>query len=182
MAKATNLSKQEHSFTLILSGVKSLDDLEAGVYGAGCDDALVGMRSGIPYVAFDREAESLFAAIQSAIRDVRKAGLEIVRIEPDDLVSMSEIARRANQSRESVSKYVKGKRQAGGFPAPISGVTGNSMRWRWSEVARWLADKGQIEDAPAQDAAVVSKLNAAIELRRLTTSEAELKEILQLTK
>jgi hypothetical protein len=95
---------------------------------------------------------------------------------------MSEIARRASRSRESISKYVKGQRQSGGFPAPVSGVTANSMRWRWSEVARWLADRGQLDAAPAHDAAVVSRLNAALELRRLTTSEAELQKMLQLAK
>jgi hypothetical protein len=182
MTKVRSVVKQEHSFTLVLSGAKSLDDLEAGIYGAGCDDALIGMRCGIPYVTFDREAKSLFAAIQSAIQDVKKAGFQVARIEPDDLVSMSEIARRAKRSRESVSKYVKGQRQAGGFPAPISGVTANAMRWRWSEVARWLADKGQLEAAPAHDAALVSRLNAALELRRLTASESELQKVLQLAK
>ena len=54
MAKARGAPKQAYSFTLILSGVDSIDDLESGVYGAGCHDALVGMRCGTPYVAFDQ--------------------------------------------------------------------------------------------------------------------------------
>ncbi len=159
-----------------------MDELEAGFYGAGCDDALVGMRSGIAFVAFDREAQSLLAAIVSAIEDVKSIkGATVLRIEPDDLVNMSEIAARLHQSRESIRKYINNERRAGGFPAPISSVTGRSMRWRWNEVARWFAEQGKMEDNPMlREATLVSKLNAALELRRMTSSKKELREVLQL--
>lgn len=183
MAKASKAAKQEYSFTLILSGVKSIDELEAGIYGAGCDDASIGYRCGIPFVAFDREADSMRSALESAISDVRAIGshIGIVRIEPDDVVNMSQIAKRIRQSRESIRKYVKDERKGGKFPAPVSNVTGSSMRWRWTEVAGWLSENVQTINAPAlAEAAEVSKLNAALELRRLTKTKAELLKVLQL--
>jgi predicted DNA-binding transcriptional regulator AlpA len=171
----------EYAFTLIVDGVDSLEELEAGIYGAGCDDALVGMRGGVAFVDFDREAESLGSAILSAIEDVKSIkGVSIMRIEPDDVVNMSEIAARLNQSRESIRKYINNERRAGGFPAPISNVTGKSMRWRWNEVAKWLIANGKLKDDPTlREATLVSKLNAALELRRLTASKKELREVLQ---
>lgn len=172
----------EYSFTLILDGVDEVEELETGIYGAGCDDALIGMRGGIAFVDFDREAESLSAAIMSAIDDVRRIkGVSVLRIEPDDLVNMSEIAARLGQSRESIRKYINSERCSGDFPAPISNVTGRSMRWRWNEVAKWLIANGKLADNPTlREATLVSKLNAALELRRLTTSKRELREVLQL--
>lgn len=176
--------KEQHaySFMLILDGVDDMDALEAGVYGAGCDDVLVGIRGGVGFVDFDREAESLSAAIVSAIEDIKKIdGVSVLRIEPDDLVNMSEIAARLGQSRESIRKYINSERRSGGFPAPVSNVKGRSMRWRWSEVAKWLIANGKLPDDPTlREATLVSKLNAALELRRMTSSKKELREVLQL--
>jgi predicted DNA-binding transcriptional regulator AlpA len=171
----------EYSFTLILDGPADLDTMEAAIYGVGCDDALVGIRSGVAFVDFDRMAESLSAAIVSAIDDIKKVhGVSVLRIEPDDVVNMSEIARRLDQSRESIRKYINSERRSGGFPAPISNVTGRSMRWRWNEVAKWLIANGKLADNPTlREASLISKLNAALELRRLTANKKELREVLQ---
>jgi predicted DNA-binding transcriptional regulator AlpA len=182
MIKAKKTPLHEYSLTLILDGVESWEELEAGIYGAGCDDTLVGMRSGIAFVDFDREAESLSAAIMSAIDDIKTIqGVSILRIEPDDVVNMSEIAARLGQSRESIRKYINNERRSGGFPAPVSNVTGRSMRWRWNEVAKWLIANGKLPDNPTlREATLVSKLNTALELRRMTSSKKELREVLQL--
>jgi hypothetical protein len=45
------------------------------LYEAGCDDALIGMRDGVAFADFIREANSFTEAIQSAIRDVERAGV-----------------------------------------------------------------------------------------------------------
>jgi predicted DNA-binding transcriptional regulator AlpA len=171
----------KYSFTLVLDGPVELDTLEASIYGAGCDDAMVGVRSGVAFVDFDREATSLSEAMVSAIEDIKRInGVSVLRIEPDDLVNMSEIARRLGQSRESIRKYINSERRAGGFPTPISNVTGRSMRWRWNEVANWLIANGKLADNPTlREASLISKLNAALELRRLTASKKELREVLQ---
>ncbi|MGA3220011.1 MAG: hypothetical protein ABSE77_13190 [Acidimicrobiales bacterium] len=54
-----------------------------------------------------------------------------------DLVSVSDIARRVGRTRESVRLLVDGKRGPGRFPPPI-GVVGDGTRvWPWSVVLEW---------------------------------------------
>ena len=82
-----------YSFTLLLRGANPLDHLDA-LYDAGCDDAIFGERDGVWFAEFDRERESLVDAVSSAINDVESAvpALQVARVEPDELVSASEIA------------------------------------------------------------------------------------------
>lgn len=73
------------SFTLILSGFDEITSaIEDAIYEAGCSDAMLGIHAGSPYLAFDREAESLEEAIRSAIKNVEQAGhgIEVVRVIP----------------------------------------------------------------------------------------------------
>jgi hypothetical protein len=82
----TKRSTVTHHFSLVFAG--RLDDLEDdfldALYEAGCDDALVGLREGVPVIDFAREAPSFRVALQSAIADVERAGvgLELIRVEP----------------------------------------------------------------------------------------------------
>jgi len=71
-------------FTLILRDVaERTDSLANGLYDTGCDDATVGSSCRVARVSFSREAATLQDAIQSAVRDVRRAGCEISRVEID---------------------------------------------------------------------------------------------------
>ena len=84
------------TFTLVLSGVHTLtDEVEDALFEASCDDALVGTRDGIFFLDFAREALSFRAAVLSAIADVEEAGIgaRVVRVEPDDQVTMTEQGR-----------------------------------------------------------------------------------------
>lgn len=74
-------------FTLIVEGADlQSEPLIDELFEAGCDDATIGRSDGVQYVAFDREAASLGAAILSAIRDVEQVeGLhvtDIIDVEP----------------------------------------------------------------------------------------------------
>lgn len=61
--------------TVFASGLDpAAEDFEQRFYDAGCGDALVAFQSGRIVVDFTREAESLEAAIASAVADVRRAG------------------------------------------------------------------------------------------------------------
>lgn len=53
-----------------------LDDVPLGaVLKAGCDDSLVGSSNGRVHFIFGREANSLEAAVGSAVLDLKKAGI-----------------------------------------------------------------------------------------------------------
>jgi len=80
-----------HEFTLILTGITEItDEAAVSLFEAGCDDGSPGSCDGVVSVDFHRDAPTLEEAIQSAIRDIRKAGFEIDRVEiyPDSSLAV----------------------------------------------------------------------------------------------
>jgi hypothetical protein len=70
-------------FTLQISGIDAKqDDYEDRLYGAGCDDALIAIVDDAIYLDFDRAAGSFEEAVQSARRDVERAGGRVVQMTP----------------------------------------------------------------------------------------------------
>ena len=62
-------------FSVIASGLDpQADDFEARFFDAGCDDATIAFQKGHIIVDFAREAESIDAAIASAIECVKATG------------------------------------------------------------------------------------------------------------
>ncbi len=70
---------KEHEFTLILTADPSEEEVDK-LYGT-FNDGTISTIAGVPQIRFHREAESLEAAIRSAIGDVRAAGFEVARVE-----------------------------------------------------------------------------------------------------
>lgn len=160
----------EHSFTIIASGLDPSDEnFEDRFFEAGCDDATIAFQKGVIVLAFDREAKNLMHAIQSAIWDVERAGATVERIEPDYLVSLSDIAERASLTRAAVSLWSLGKRGEG-FPSPIARFTTAMPLWDWVKVSHWLFAKRQIPRKSAVDARIIHYMNERV------SGEAEYKE------
>jgi len=172
-----------YEFTLILSGVSDVTgEMESAVFEAGCDDALLGVQNGAVFLDFHRDADSPMNAIATAVADVTDAGFEIERIEPDDLVSAADIARRTNRSRTSIMQLRKGQRGPGGFPNPVTCARGRTPVWRWSSVADWFARHELIvQNDDVQYARTIAFVNAAIDISRITLPDrqSEVKEILR---
>ena len=161
--------KKSFPFTLVLSGFTKLSsDVEDALYGGRCDDALLSVRAGVPYLDFDREASSFQDAVLSAVRDVEQAlpRARVLRVEPDDFVTASEIGRRVNRTRESIRQLASGARGPGGFPAPASSLVQKSPLWRWAEVVDWFVVHQMVSAEAAGEAGIVAACNAALELRR----------------
>jgi len=71
-----------YQFTLILKGNLELtEEIADELFEAGCDDGTPGTCNGVFSVDFHREADSLEAAIQSAIANVKSAGYTVERVE-----------------------------------------------------------------------------------------------------
>ena len=154
----------EHPFTLVIAGDLESDATIDALFEAGCDDATFGTVDHVGYGDFVREAPTLGEAVRSAIEQVESVpGLTALRVEPDDLVTMNEIAERMGRSRESVRLLIKGARGPGGFPPPVSHLKARSRLWRWSEVVDWAEQLPQPLDHRA--AALVAAINAALTLR-----------------
>ena len=166
-----------YEFSVLLSGVNEVTlEMENSVYGAGCDDALLGVQNGTVFLDFHRDAASPVEAISSAIADVAKAGYKVERIEPDDLVSAAGIARRTNRSRTSIMQLRRGTRGPGGFPSPVASVRRKTPVWRWSTVADWLAKHDLIEDnQEVEYARTIAWVNAAIDVNRIPLTAAKSK-------
>jgi hypothetical protein len=168
----------EHNFTLVLAPSAGLEDGAAieALGGAGATDTTVGRwADGVWTAVFYREAPSFEEALQTAIRDVRAAGLAVRRVEPDDLVTQAEVAERLGRSSESIRLLATGQRGNGSFPAPTVRATSRGSLWRWSEVAAWAG-------RPAEEierATWIAVLNARLQFGLFDTpmERAMLKEV-----
>jgi predicted DNA-binding transcriptional regulator AlpA len=162
-------------FSVIASGLDpEAEDFADRFYDAGCDDATISFQKGHIIADFAREADSIVEAIVSAVRNVEKAGAHVDRVEPDPLVSLSEIASRTGFTRSAIGYYSKGERGKGDFPSPIVRVTSDSPLWEWSSVAKWLFQNEKLSREMALEAEAVRAANAAIQ-----SHESKLQKALQ---
>lgn len=153
----------DFEFTIVATGLSlEDDDWQDRFIDAGCDDALAGVQRGLFVLRFDREAANLSEAIESAMHDVEAAGATITRIEPDPMVSASDIAERSGLSRQLVSLYANGSRGSD-FPAPAACVTTPKPLWKWHAVAKWLADNNKLDVEIAEHAKVIDQFNKRID-------------------
>jgi hypothetical protein len=132
----------EHVFTLVLApdaGLENGEAVEALGAAGGTDATLSRIEPTVWIAEFTREADTFRAALTSAIRDVRRAGLGITRVEPDEYISLSEVAAYLDRSLESVRLLARGERgkHGGPFPQPAMRVTDRGHLWRRSAIARW---------------------------------------------
>ena len=171
----------EYEFTLVIDGDLTDEDVVRELFEAGCDDATFGVTDGAAYGEFMREASTFADAVLSAIHQVESVRhLRVRRIEPDDIVTMSEIADRLDRTRESIRLLIAGKRGRGGFPAPISHARDRGRLWRWADVADWL-DALEPEDREA--AHFIAAANAVFEFRygiQRLNDDTAVKELFQL--
>lgn len=155
-----------YQFTVIASGLDAhASNFEDRLYEAGCDDATVSLQKGAIVLDFHREAKSFGQAVDSAIGNVEKAGGRVVRVEPDDLVSLAEIAHRTGLSRAAVSHYAAGKRGDARFPPPTVRVTTDSPLWDWVEVSRWFHRKGRLPLQTVLEARFIRGTNLRLQNR-----------------
>lgn len=172
------MTMKSFNFTLIFEGLDELnEEVVNALYDAGCDDALFGERHATPFGEFDREAADFSSAVLSAIRAVENAvpTLRVVRVEPDDLVTLTVIAGRTQRTRESIRLLASGKRGPGGFPEPLAWIDANSRVWQWSNVAIWF--KQHMDEDVKLDAGApqfIAALNGSLEARRQISSLASI--------
>ena len=159
-------------FSIIASGLNpEAEDFADRFFNAGCDDATLSFQKGHIIVDFAREDDSIDAAISSAVECVQKAGAQVERVEPDPLVSLSDIAARTGLTRAAISNYAKGDRAAD-FPSPIARVTSKTSLYEWSTVATWLFQHDQLPREKAIEAEAVRLANAAIQSHRTGLKDA----------
>ena len=155
----------------MLDGLDFEDDATLDrLYEAGLDDASFGFESGVPVARVSRVAARYADAVLSAIGQIHTAGIacQVVRVEPDELLSAAEIAHRTGRSREGVRLLMAGERGPGGFPAPAADTGSRTRLWSWPDVAAWFAAHlGEPTGAVGiGDAGVTAAVNGALRIRR----------------
>lgn len=135
---------------------------------AGCDDALVGIgQRGRIALDFTRSAKSAYAAISSAVRDVRRAipGATLVEASPD-FVGLTDVAEIAGFSRQNMRKLMVTNIQT--FPAAVH--DGKTALWHLATVLAWLAEKQdrRVDPALLDVARANMTVNIAKEARQLS--------------
>jgi transcriptional regulator with XRE-family HTH domain len=150
-------------FTVVASGLDpQADNFEDRFFAAGCDDATISFQKGAIILEFVRNARTFADAVRSALLNVVQAGAKPVHIEPDYLVSLSDIAERAGLSKAAISLYAKGERGED-FPAPVARVTTESPLWDWVEVADWMHRHDKLPAEALVEAKVVRAANFAVQ-------------------
>jgi predicted DNA-binding transcriptional regulator AlpA len=149
-------------FSIIASGLDpTADDFESRFYDAGCDDATIAFQKGHTIIDFARRADRIEDAIASAVAGVTAAGAHVDRVEPDPLVSLSDIATRAGMTRAAITQYAKGQRGKD-FPAPVAKITSDSALWDWAAVARWLFRHDRLRRDEVVAAEAVRQVNLSL--------------------
>ncbi|REJ89178.1 MAG: hypothetical protein DWQ34_03835 [Planctomycetota bacterium] len=73
---------KKYQFSLILKGSPELtEELADALFEAGCDDGTPGTSAGVFSIDFHREADTLEAAINSAIENVAAAGYDVDQVQ-----------------------------------------------------------------------------------------------------
>ena len=129
----------------------------------GCTDALVGIgQSGRIAFHFNRDANSAFEAVLSAIKDIKQAIPEASLIEAaPDLVGLSDIADILGYSRQNIRKLMMNNPAS--FPTPIH--EGKTILWHLSSILTWVKDRNryQIDELLLDVANTNMQLNIAKE-------------------
>jgi len=133
----------------------------------GCDDALIGFGQAARLALnFDREAESAFLAISSAIEDVKRVIPEARLVEAaPDLVGLTDIADIVACSRQYMRKLML----ADGSEFPVAVHEGKTSLWRLTKVLTWLRNQRQypIDERLIQISETTMHINIAKEVQTL---------------
>jgi len=132
------MSVSEYEFSLKFAVPCGLEraTLEACLFEAGCDDALLGSgRAGRMVLGFTRAAPSAEEAVNGALCSVHEAlpQARLVEAEPD-LVGVSDIADLFAFSRQNMRKLLRSYPDS--FPLPLH--EGGCALWHLADVLDWF--------------------------------------------
>jgi len=158
-----------HTFILILN--RPIDEATSDLlFEAGLDDAAVTAFDGHPALDVDREASTLLDAIASTTTQAESvSGIQVLRVEGEELVSQADISERTDRSRQAVNHWIKRDADSSGFPDPAYGASSRSPLWRWADVQAWLEPDAHTSDRGR----VIALANATLLARRNLNDEHE---------
>jgi hypothetical protein len=133
---------KEYEFTLkfnLQNSQVAASDYVEKLYENGCDDALIGIGAK-GYIALDfiREASSAYAAVSSAISDVKNVIPHAVLIEATpDFVGLTDAAKILGCSRQNIRNLIV--KDAPRSPLPV--YEGTPSIWHLADILNWLGEE-----------------------------------------
>lgn len=158
-----------YDFTFVVDTDPHSEDFEDRFVDAGCDDATFILMRGAAAISFDREAETYKDAVFSAYQQIKAAGANILRFEPDFLVSASDIAERSGLTRAAIGLFTKGERREG-FPTPFARLSSSNPLWDWVEVSKWLVQQRKVDSSVYREALISRIINAGSQINNVDPS------------
>lgn len=153
-------------FTFVVDADPHDESFEDRFIEAGCDDATFVLLRGAAAISFDREAATYKEAVFSAYKQIISTGSQILRFEPDFLVSASDIAERSGLTRAAVSLFIKGERRDG-FPVPHARLNSPYPLWDWVAVSKWLVDHKDLPKEKYREAVISRIINAGAQINQI---------------
>ena len=153
-------------FTFVVNADPHDESFEDRFIEAGCDDATFVLLRGAAAISFDREADTYKEAVFSAYKQIISTGSQILRFEPDFLVSASDIAERSGLTRAAVSLFIKGERRDG-FPVPHARLNSSNPLWDWVVVSKWLVDHKDLPQERYREAIISRIINAGAQINQI---------------
>lgn len=160
-------------FTFVVDGVDLMnDDVGDVLFEATGGDIDLSTRDGVSYASFTRSGEFFQHEVLDAISMIENTGVGavVLRMQTDELLSVSEIARRTSRTPESIRLLITGERGPANFPAAETRPGARNRLWQWNAIVEWFqtydpdAVAGYLASVP--DPEFVRSLNAALTLRR----------------
>ncbi len=169
-----NTAPEGHVFMVtfhILGATEDGDHSVRAYEDPGLQDLLLGLPEegdGIFEADFERSAPTFADAVLSALKDILRVfpEAELIRVDPDELTTISGIAKRMGRSHESIRLLVQGKRGPGGFPKTASAPEAKTQVWRWHEVVDWFEQALNIKIPDSEHAKFLAMINDLLRLRR----------------
>jgi predicted transcriptional regulator len=158
--------KMIYDFAFVVDADPHDERFEDRFIEAGCDDATFVLLRGTATISFDREASSYKEAVFSAYQQIIATGSQILRFEPDFLVSAMDIAERSGLTRAAVSNYTRGERKEG-FPAPHARLTSANPLWDWVAVSKWLVEHKNFSEEKHREALISRIINAGVQIKQV---------------
>lgn len=155
-----------YDFTFVVDADPHAEDFEDRFIEAGCDDATFLLMRGAAAVSFDREAPTYKEAVFSAYEQIKATGAQVLRFEPDFLVSQADIAERSGLTKAAVSLYIRGERKDG-FPAPSARLQSPFPLWDWVSVSKWLVEHNQLPEQAYREALISRIINAGAQINQI---------------
>ena len=148
------------------------------LYENGCDDALIGIGSK-GYIALDfiREASSAYAAVSSAITDVKTVipHAKLIEATPD-FVGLTDAAKIVGCSRQNIRNLiVKDKSKS---PLPV--YEGTPSIWHLADILIWLREEKtySIDDSLLEVAKINMNFNVANSWQKIAPElQANIKDL-----